>query len=173
MGKSMIIAYENVYQRIRDWAELQGIQVRESQMPAGNAGEFNGLSVTMNSTYDPQERAYYLIHALGSMVRWSLDKVAVQGMFDELSAAKNHKADLDRLEAAIVRYRAFEAESSAFAVWLLAELGCPDAVPSYTNFMRADLESMTEFHRHGRAPVWRIFFARSSVMKCPLVKIWK
>ena len=29
-----------------------------------------------------------------------------------------------------------------------------------TNFMRADLEALTEFHRSGHAPVWRDFFAR-------------
>ncbi len=57
-------------------------------------------------------------------------------------------------------FRAFETESSEFAVWLLAELGHGDVIPSYTNFMRADLEALTEFHRTGKAPVWRDFFAR-------------
>jgi hypothetical protein len=82
-------------------------------------------------------------------------------MFDALRMAKKAKdADPSRLEQAIERYRAFEIESSEFAVWLLADLGCLEVVPSYTNFMRADLEALTEFHRGGQAPVWRDFFAR-------------
>jgi hypothetical protein len=33
-------------------------------------------------------------------------------------------------------------------------------VSAYTNFMRADLEAMTEYHRTGTAPVWEDYFAR-------------
>src|SRR5205085_1466869 len=118
-------------------------------------------SVTMNEAYEAEERLYYLIHALGSIVRWSLSRDAVQDTFDELRAAKETRAsDPDRLEAAIGHYRAFEIESSQFAVWLLAELGHAAVVPAYENFLHADLEALTAFHRHGRAPVWRDFFAR-------------
>jgi hypothetical protein len=82
-------------------------------------------------------------------------------MFDELRAAKKERdTDSAGFERAIERYRAFEIESSEFAVWLLAELGNADVIASYTNFMRADLESLTQFHHTGEAPVWREFFAR-------------
>jgi hypothetical protein len=80
-------------------------------------------------------------------------------MFDELRDAKKARADPARLERAIAAYRDFETESSEFAVWLLGELGHAGAVPSYTNFMRADLEALTAFHRTGVAPAWRDFFA--------------
>jgi hypothetical protein len=66
--------------------------------------------------------------------------------------------DPHRLERAIEEYRAFETESSEFAVWLLRELGHADMVLSYSNFMRADLEALVQFHRTGKAPVWREFF---------------
>ncbi len=156
----MNASFERLYQDIRAWAETQGIFVGEQQLDAKKAGVFNGVSATMNSDYSAEERSYYLIHALGSMVRWSLSQPAVQAMFNELrDAKKDREADRDRLERAIEQYRTFEIESSEFAVWLLAELGHADVTPSYTNFMRADLESLTQYHRTGQAPVWRDFFA--------------
>jgi hypothetical protein len=143
------------------WAEAHGIRVADEHPRADKAGEFDGVSATMNDQYSAAERAYYPVHALGSMVLWALDRSAVQAMFDELRDAKKDKeSDPERLARAIERYRAFEIESSELAVWLLTELGHADAVASYTNFLRADLEALTEFHRRGKAPVWRDFFAR-------------
>ena len=157
----MSTAFPRVYHAIGNWARLQNVEVRDEELPKGKAGEFNGVTVTMNRTYDLEERAYYLIHALGSIVTWSLDKCDVQAMFDELRAAKEVKAaDAARFERAILRYRAFEIGSSEFAVWLLADLSFPEVVAPYTNFMRADLEAMTRFHREGIAPVWHIFFSQ-------------
>jgi hypothetical protein len=153
----MAVNFERAYRDLCAWAETRGIRVRERRLKAEKAGEFDGVSFTMNSVFTPEERAYYFAHALGSVVCWSLSKPDVQTIFDELRDAKK-KADPDRLERAIMAYRAFEIESSEFAVWLLRDLGHADAVPSYTNFMRADLEALTEFHRNGVAPVWRDFF---------------
>ena len=151
--------FQKMYKNVRGWAGAHGIRVGLSLLPAGKAGEFDGLSATMNSEYEPEEVVYYLTHALGSIVRWSLSRPEVQKMFDEMRAAKKGD-ERNRLEQAIKAYRAFEEESSEFAVWLLAELGHTGVVPSYTNFMRADLQALTEFHRNGRAAVWREFFAR-------------
>ena len=82
-------------------------------------------------------------------------------MFDELRSAKASKTSNPAgLKMAIDRFRGFEIESSQLAVWLLEKLGFPDAVRLYANFMRADLESITQYHRAGKAPVWRTFFAR-------------
>jgi hypothetical protein len=157
----MVGNFDQIYESVRNWAEAHSIPVTKSQLPAGKAGEFDGLSIIMNSAFGPEERVYYLTHAIGSIVCWSLDGNSVQEMFDELRHAKEKpestQADLD---LAIDRYRNFETESSRFAVWLLGELGQDSVVARYTNFMRADIESMTEFHRNGRAPVWRVFFAR-------------
>jgi hypothetical protein len=158
----MTIAFEPIYGSICNWAERRGIQIQARQLPPGKAGEFDGLSVTMNSGYDPQEQVYYLVHAIASIVSWSLNRLAVQEMFAELRNAKRKEPapNLPRLNEAIRRYRAFESAASSLAVWLLAELGHAEVIASYTNFMRADLEAMTEFHQTGRAPVWRKFFAR-------------
>lgn len=142
------------------WAAARGIRVDRRRLRPDQAGKFDGVSATLNSDYAAEELAYYLAHALGSVVRWSLSRDAVQAMFDELRAAKKDRPDAARLERAVAAYRAFEVESSEYAVTLLAEAGHADAVPPYTNFMRADLEALTEFHRTGRAPVWRDFFAR-------------
>ena len=148
-----------IYQDVRQWALDHGIRVTERSLDAGKAGEFTGIAVTMNVSYSTVEQAYYLVHSLGSIVRWSLSHDDVQAMFDELRAAKKEKQRV-RLESAIERYRAFEIESSEFAVWLLAHVGHKDSVPSYSNFMRADLEALTVFHRTGHAPVWKDFFAQ-------------
>jgi hypothetical protein len=145
-------------QAVCNWAQANGIQVTEGRMEAGKAGEFDGLAVRLNESYDLFEKTYYLVHALGSIVRWSLSQ-DIQGMFDELRDAKTSD-DPARLEMAIERYRRFEIESSEFAVWLLAQVGLADLVQSYTNFMRADLEALTMFHRTSHAPVWRDFFAQ-------------
>jgi hypothetical protein len=156
----MSVNSDQVYEAICRWATTQGISVGTRQLKANKAGEFDGVSVTMNSEYHVEERTFYLVHALGSMVRWSQSPPEIQGLFEELRAAKQEKhTDPDRLERAIEQYRAFEVESSEYAVWLLAQLGADEVVPSFTNFMRADLEALTLFHRFGRAPVWREFFA--------------
>jgi hypothetical protein len=156
----MAMEFDQIYLAIKKWAKTHGIEVDEKELTVKKAGEFNGVTVKMNNLYTPEDRTYYLAHSLGSIVRWSLSHNAVQQMFDNLRAAKKGKeADPTSLERAIEAYRAFEIESSEFAVWLLNELGGTEAVPSYTNFMRADLEALTEFHRIGQAPVWRDFFA--------------
>jgi hypothetical protein len=152
--------FEPTYADICRWAKSHGISVRQARLEANKAGEFDGLSVTMNTSYSAEERSYYLAHALGSIVRWSLSHAQVRGLFQELREAKTTRDDSIRLDSAIDRYRAFEIEASEFAVWLLGERGKDDVIPSYTNFMRADLEALTQFHRIGVAPVWRDFFAR-------------
>jgi len=149
------------YQAVCEWAAVHGIAIKEEALPPGKAGEFTGRLVTMNHEYGAEERLYYLIHALGSIVLWSSNKAGVEQMFNDLRDAKSEKAhNPSRLETAIVSYRRFEVEASEHAVWLLGQLGQGEKVPSYTNFMWADLEAMTEFHRTGKAPVWCEFFDR-------------
>jgi hypothetical protein len=151
--------FEDAYDAVVTWCKSQGIEVQQRSLSSEKAGEFNGVRVVMNGDYDTEQRLYYLTHAVGSIVLWSQDVSAVQRMFDELREAKKTKgADSQRLQQAIERYRAFEIESSELAVWLFEALGHSTVIVSYTNFMRADLEAMTEFHRTGRAPVWRDFF---------------
>jgi len=155
----MSVSFEQALAALRSWCEAVGIEVTEQLLPPEKAGEFRGTSVIMNSRFGAEERVYYLADAIGSIVRRSLEPDAIQAMFDELRDAKQEKdSDPDRFERAIAQYRAFEIESSEFAVWLLADRSCRDAIGSYTNFMRADLEAMTEFHRSGRAPQWQAFF---------------
>jgi hypothetical protein len=153
------VDFARILDDVRDAAERRGVRVGERTLKPEQAAVFDGVSVVLNRDYEPEELTYYLAHALGSIARWSLSRDAVQAMFDELRDAKKAD-DAGRRERAIEAYRAFEVESSEFAVWLLAELRHTDVVPSYTNFMRADLEALTEFHRTGTSPVWREFFAR-------------
>jgi len=151
---------DTLYKAIRAWAENQGIAVSEKSLRPDLAGHFNGTSITMNPSFSVEERAYYLVHALGSIALWSKDKEQVQQIFDELRDAKEtDSAATDKLQLAIEKYRAFEIRSSELAVWLLQSLGAKDAIDRYTNFMRADLESMTQFHRTGKAPKWQDFFS--------------
>jgi hypothetical protein len=151
--------FAQVYFNVGAWASAKGITVKDVALPAGKAGQFNGVSVTMNEAFDLEERTWYLVHALGSIAIWSLDRRAVQRMFDDLRDAKQSH-DAGRLEKMIANYRDFEIRSSEHAVWLLDRLDAASVIDAYTNFMRADLESMTELHRTGKAPVWRQFFRR-------------
>jgi hypothetical protein len=155
------VNFERTYLATCSWAEAHGISVHQKYLDAKKAGEFDGLSATMNTRYSAEEQTYYLAHALGSIVRWSQSFAEVREMFAELRAAKNSRRENPaRLESAIQSYQAFEVESSEFAVWLLGEIGQGDVIPMYTNFMRSDLEALTQFHRIGVAPVWRDFFAQ-------------
>jgi hypothetical protein len=157
----MAHSFGRCYEAVCEWATAHGIRVNEEALPSGKAGEFDGLNVTMNRDYKAEERIYYLIHALGSVVLWSLNEAGIAEMFSELRDKKSEKADDHaRFETAIAKYRDFEVEASKLAVSLFDQLGQPDKVSPYTNFMRADLEAMTEFHRTGIAPVWSKFFDR-------------
>lgn len=151
--------FGQLYLTVVRWAAGKEIKVLDRELPDNQAGEFDGLSVMMNNSFGVEERSYYLLHALGSIICWSLDST-VDEMFDNLRAKKKSKdADPAGFEAALARYRSFETTSSEYAVGLLIDLGYRDVVRSYSNFMRADLESMTQFHRHGQLAPWHDFFA--------------
>jgi hypothetical protein len=155
----MTSQFECVYPDVEHWCQAHGIELQQRSLSPEKAGEFNGLRVVMNLDYDLEQRLYYLMHAVGSIILWSRTVSAVQQVFDELRDAKETKeTDSHRLQQAIERFRAFESESSELAVWLFGDLGHAGVIRSYTNFMRADLEAITEFHRTGRAPIWRVFF---------------
>jgi hypothetical protein len=64
--------FHRIYHDICIWAKDHGIEVQDDHLPVGQAGEFDGPTATMNSDYDLEERTYYLTHAIGSVVRWSL-----------------------------------------------------------------------------------------------------
>src|SRR5438309_521782 len=95
-------------QDLLDWAEARGVRARRESLKPDQAGAFDGMSVTLNRRYGEEELSYYLAHALGSIVLWSLRRDAVQGVFDELRAAKQDRADARRLDRAIAAYRGFE-----------------------------------------------------------------
>jgi len=152
--------FEELYRGLRRRAGELGIRLREQPLDHETPGAFDGLSITLNMGWPIGERSYYLAHALGSIAQWSTAPEWSKGVFDELDAAKAEKAsERARRENAIERYRAFEEGSSEFAVWLLADIGFSGVIPAYTDFMRADIEAMAEFHRTGSAPVWREHYA--------------
>lgn len=154
--------WDEIFAGVRARAEAYGVRVTTAPLGPETAGLFDGLSVTLNPTgFTAEEQTYYLAHAVGSIVAWSVAPAECRAVFDELRDARRHrKDDPDRLEKAVGRYRQFEESASEYAVWLLADLGHADRVPSYTNFMRADIEALSHFHREGVALVWRDFFAR-------------
>jgi hypothetical protein len=154
------VQFDRAFFDVQSATERCGVRVSQRPLKRDLVGIFDGVSVTLNSDYGPEELTFYLAHTLGSIARWSLSRDTVQAMFDELRDAKADRSDTARLERAIAAYRAFETESSEFAVWLLNELGQGALMSAYTNFMRADLEAMTEYHRNGTAPVWDDFLAR-------------
>ncbi len=152
--------FEPIYLAVSKWAVDHGIAVGRAPMAPKQAGEFDGLSATMNAHFQRRGASLLSCSRAGEHCAVESEFRADTALFEELRAAKESKREKPaRLEAAIERYRAFEIESSELAVWLLAELGQSEAIPPYTNFMRADLEALTHFHRVGIAPVWRDFFA--------------
>ena len=136
-----------------------GVGVRTRPLRPETPAIFDGPTVTLDPGYDPESRSYYLAHALGSTAQWSTDTAATRGVFDELHAAgAARRAAPGRFERAVAEHLAFEERSSGHAVWLLADVGHPRAVPGYTTFFRADMAAVEEYHRTGVAPVWRAFY---------------
>jgi hypothetical protein len=129
--------FNHLYPAIVEWAADNEIEVSDREFPDSQAGEFDGLAVTMNSSFHVEERSYYLIHAIGSIISWSLDST-VEEMFDNLRAKMESKeADPTGFESALGRYRSFETTSSEYAVQLLMDLDYRDVIRAYSNFMDA------------------------------------
>ena len=64
----MTTRYEQAFDAVTNWCEDHHIEVRDGNLPPEKAGEFNGVSITMNAVFRPEERLYYFVHAVGSMV---------------------------------------------------------------------------------------------------------
>lgn len=85
--------------------------------------------------------------------------VRARAVFDEMHEAEaSREFEPARFERAVVEHLAFEERSSGHAAWLLTNLGHGWAVSEYTNFFRADMAAIAEYHRSGVAPVWREFY---------------
>jgi putative component of membrane protein insertase Oxa1/YidC/SpoIIIJ protein YidD len=150
----------SLYDDLRQRIESYGVAVRCEPLGAEQPARFDGLSITVSPGYDLEARSHYLAHSLGSIAAWLLDPGGTAPLYRELREAKAQRdVDLERLERAVAAFCRFEERTSEYAVWLLAEAGHPEAIAGYTNFFRADLAAMAEFHRHGVAPVWREFLA--------------
>ena len=72
--------------KLMGWASSQGILVTQHPLRRNQAGIFDGQSFTLNDHYPADELVCYLAHGLGSVVRWSLSKAAVQAMFFSVTA---------------------------------------------------------------------------------------
>jgi hypothetical protein len=143
------------------YAQRLSIVVATRELAATTAAEFDGSSVTLNRQVDEEWRAYYLVHSLGSVVAWRVDSMGVRAMFHELRDAKTtRQTDPGRLAKAVDEFRAFEIRASEYGVQILNDIDAAWVIPSFSLFFRADLESITMFHRDGRAPVWKEFLAR-------------
>ncbi len=154
------MSFENLFDDLRARVEGYGVQVKSASLNPETPGKFDGPTITLNTACGLEARCYYLAHSLGSIVQWSADPAGSRAAYDGLHEAKATKdADPARFAEALRRYLRFEETSSEYAVWLIADAGHGWAVPGYTLFFRADLESMRQFHTTGAAPVWRDFFA--------------
>jgi hypothetical protein len=155
----MNVDVDTLYRDLETRALRYGIRTEHVALKPDTPGEFNGLVIRLNRDYDPIERAFYLAHSIGSIAEWSLHHAETAAIFAELRQAKKNRTrnqpDFDR---ALEEYLAFEQRTWEFAVWNLEDLGHSAVVPAFTNFGRADMESMRLFHATGKAPVWRDFF---------------
>jgi hypothetical protein len=155
-----MLKWPNVYDRLKERIESFGVAVLTSRMGLETTGVFDGLSITTNTTYDLETRCYNIAHSFGHVAQWSLDFQGCQRLYDELHAAKaNKSADPAALCRVLQAFRQYEEEASGYAVWLLIDTGNALAIPTFTNFARADIEAIVAFHRDGAAPVWHLFFA--------------
>ncbi len=156
-----MVDWAQVYERLTARIEALGVRVFARPLGFETTGVFDGLSITTSTSYDLETRCHNIAHSLGHIAQWSLDYAHQQRLYDDLHAAKaNRLADPAALERALRRFRAYEEEASQYAVWLLTDCGCPDALPAFTNFARADIEAIVGFHRDGVAPIWHEFFTR-------------
>ena len=151
--------FEKLFASLAARIRSYGIAINLERIEIETAGKFDGLSITINPDHDLEARCYYLAHSFGSIVEWSLEYEAAKHVFGELRAAKKSRdTQPERFEHALDRFCAFENVASEYAVWLLADIGYPDVVCRYTEFFRADLDSMRIYHREGTAPPWPAFF---------------
>lgn len=156
-----MVDWAHVYERLKARIEARGVRVLARPLGFETTGVFDGLSITTNISYDLETRCHNITHSLGHIAQWSLDYAKQRRLYDDLHAAQAKKAaDPAALERALVRFRAYEEEASQYATWLIADSGCADALPAFTNFARADIEAIVAFHRDGIAPVWHEFFER-------------
>jgi hypothetical protein len=156
-----MVDWANTYERLKARIEACGVRVLARPLGFETTGVFDGLSITTNTSYDLETCCHNITHSLGHIAQWCLDYAKQRRLYDDLHAAQANKAaDPAALERALVRFRAYEEEASRYATWLIADSGCADALPAFTNFARADIEAIVAFHRDGIAPVWHEFFER-------------
>lgn len=144
---------------LRRHIESHGVEVRARNMDIEKPGEFDGPTLTLNPSHDPEALGYYAAHAFGSIYQWSTDFEHSKKVFDDLREAKELGREGGRFEEALARWRRFEETSSDHAVWALAHIGHAEGVDPYTVFFKADIEAMTIFHRTDKEPRWPDFFA--------------
>jgi hypothetical protein len=137
-----------------------GITVGQQPLDGEVPGRFDGPTIVLNQDYDPTERAFYLAHSIGSIAQWSLERERSEQIFRELKAAKQKRETAaSSFAQALAAYLDFEETTWERSVWLLGDLEHNAFILAFTNFGRADMESMRIFHSTGKAPVWRDFFA--------------
>jgi hypothetical protein len=151
--------HERLDAALRRWAEDHGVRVLDRDLGPEKPGAFDGPTIVLNPGYGIETRCFVLAHSIGSVVVWTLEKDRSQRVYDELREAKKTRTDRGRYDRALADWSAFEEATHECAVGLLRELRHDWAIEPYTEFARADLEMMLAFHREGRAPVWREFFA--------------
>jgi hypothetical protein len=150
---------ERLYEELARRAQEYGIAVEQAELPEDVPGKFDGPTITLNKHYDATERAFYLAHSIGSIAEWSLQAEQSNQVMQELRQAKRaRKGDSARFDRALGAYLAFETRTWERAVWLFNDTRNEEFIDAFSNFGRADLESMRIFHTSGKAPVWRDFF---------------
>lgn len=157
--RSRRASFHNLFGALAGYAESYGVGLCLKRMDEETPGEFDGLTITINPVHDLESRCYYLAHSVGSIVEWSLHFDGSKAVFDELRAARAARdRDRGRFERALQRFCGFEERASEYAVWVLTALGYHGVISTYTEFFRADIESMMIRHRQGAAPPWNEFF---------------
>jgi|GEM_PF-3532291 len=160
MTTSTPLDWQSIFLGLKSGIERFGVAVAERQLGPETTGTFDGLNITTNTLFDAETRCHNMAHSFGHIAQWSLDFERFRTLYDDLYAAKAEAADHpQRLEAALARFREYEEEASEYAAWLYLEIGCPEAIPAFTNFARADIEAIVGFHRDGIAPRWCEFFS--------------
>jgi hypothetical protein len=147
-----------LYEDLKRRAARHAITIRHAELDKELAGEFDGPTITLNNSYDPLERVFYLAHSLGSIAQWTIHCEPSRQTFRELRRVKRTSqpaaADFQR---ALADYLAFENRTWEYAAWLLHDTGHSKLLPPFTNFVRADMEAMRVFHTTGKAPDWQEF----------------
>ena len=147
-----------VLHSLKEQVQQYGINVSEAALPEEIPGRIRGSSIQTNMCVIVEMQCHLVAHCFGHIVQWSVDEQAIRNLYSELRAAKLSGSQRnERLNQVLIRFRLYEEEASEYGASLYqAE---PDALPRFSIFARADIESHLTLLAGKDVDPWDSYFA--------------